>query len=191
MFHMYSLASGKGRGVLSLSDIPRGTYICEYKTTGVYSKKEHLRWEMEYSINKEIFTTVEAKVDGRVMFFDGTRQQNQFGLLLNHSTQPNCKPFSPVFAKGKYIIGFWALKDVSKDTELTWDYNYRDPKWPWLYGMVNISQPQFQNIITGVKEEEPADPKLTSTFAPSAIVLSTTASKKVNNYTVTKIILLF
>ena len=136
MLHMYSLVSGKGRGVFSLCDIPKGTFICEYKTTGVYSKKEHQRQEMEYYFNEEIVATVEAKVDGRVMFFDGTRRLNQFGSLINHSTRPNCKPFPPVFVRGKYRIGFLALKNICKDQELTWDYNYRDPKWPWLYGNI-------------------------------------------------------
>ena len=136
MLHMYSLVSGKGRGVFSLCDIPKGTFICEYKTTGVYSKKEHQRREMEYYFNEEIVATVEAKVDGRVMFFDGTRRLNQFGSLINHSTRPNCKPFPPVFVRGKYRIGFLALKNICKDQELTWDYNYRDPKWPWLYSNI-------------------------------------------------------
>ena len=167
----------------------------DYKTKGhkngppnlkrTYPRTGHHAWQPKIincpCSNVVMFHTGEAKVDGRVMIFDGTRPTNQIGSLLKHLTQPNFKPFLPVFVRGKYRIEFLELKDISKDTELTWDYNYRDPKWPWLYGMVNISQPLFQNIILSVKEE-PADHKLTSTTA---------LKKKVNNYTVTKMILLF
>lgn len=71
---------GKGRGVYALQDIPEGSFICEYKTTSVYSTQQYKMHELEYKQEEEICASFEAKVNSKTMHFDGTRRYNQFGI---------------------------------------------------------------------------------------------------------------
>lgn len=137
---LFIIFLGKGRGVFALQKIPAGSFICEYKTTGVYSTRVFKTRELEYKNNEEVSASVEAKVDGKILHFDGTRRFNQFGSFINHSINPNVKPFPPLLVRGKFRIGFFSARDIAQNEELHWDYNYRDPKWPWLYGEFLVSR---------------------------------------------------
>ena len=181
---------GKGRGVFALQNIPEGSFICEYKTTGVYSTQQYKLRELEYKQEEEICASVEAKVNSKTMHFDGTRRYNQFGIYINHSITPNIKPFPPVFVRGKHRIGFFSSKPIQKNEELHWDYCYRDPKWPWLYGkrlciflifVVLTSLSTYYecficNISLGIKEE-PEEEEVETCEAVYSKAKSTTFEK--------------
>ena len=72
-----SLILGKGKGLFALEDSPAGTFICEYKTTGAYTRKEYSREEFEYKLNEEKCACVDVKIDGKMLYFDDTRRINQ------------------------------------------------------------------------------------------------------------------
>ena len=101
----------------------------------VLKERQYRVREREYLRNEEKTAAVEAKIDGHRYFFDATRRLEQYGAYINHSINPNIRPFPPVFVRGKYRFGFLAMRDISPGEELTWDYNTRDPKWPWLSGL--------------------------------------------------------
>ena len=45
-----------------------------------------------------------------------------------------CPTISEIRQIASYIskcLAYIALKGISKDTEINWDYNCRDPKWPY------------------------------------------------------------
>ena len=128
----YSYRSSAGRGVIPLEDIPIKTFVCEYKTTGVYTKNIHSKRELEYGLNNESSSCVEVKINGKQKYFDGTRRFNQFGRFINHSTSPNLQLHPPLFVRGKHRIGFFSLHNIPANTELTWDYADRNPEFPWL-----------------------------------------------------------
>ena len=69
--------------MFALETIPTESFICEYKTTGVYMKEEFESRDKKYTINSEFSTSVEAKINGKICFFDATQRYNQFGRYLN------------------------------------------------------------------------------------------------------------
>ena len=114
------------------NDIPKNFFICEYKTTKVCSKNEYMQRSFEYEKNNETCAAVEAKIEGRINYFDATRRYNQFGRYINHSTAPNVRPHPPIFIRGKYRLAFTSVVEIPSGDELVWDYNFRDKDIPWL-----------------------------------------------------------
>ncbi len=56
------------------------------------------------------------------MVIDGYRMGNM-GRFVNHSCAPNCE-MQKWNVNGVYRIALFAMKDISPDTELTYDYNF-------------------------------------------------------------------
>jgi hypothetical protein len=67
-------------------------------------------------------------------FSDGTRRYNQFGVYANHSIYPNSRLCLPVYVQGKWRIGLMAVRDISENEEITWNYSDRNKDIPWLSG---------------------------------------------------------
>ena len=119
--------------MFATADIPIQTFICEYKTTVVYSNPAtYQKLQNEYIINNEPCKVVEAKLNGKRYWFDATRRLNQFGAYANHAVHCNSKLLPPVMVRNKLRIGLLSIRNIQKGEEVTWDYADRNPNFPWL-----------------------------------------------------------
>ena len=135
IFNIHFYKSEKGRGLFATSMIPANEFICEYKTTDVYSsKKRRSEREKEYSVNDEGVRVIEAKFNSKTYYFDATRRLNQFGVYANHSVTPNAKLHPPLIVRSKLRVCLYSLRDIASGEEITYDYGDRDSDIPWLSG---------------------------------------------------------
>ena len=115
---------GKGRGVFATTTIPKHTYVCEYKTTGVYTKEQHMKRYQEMAANDEVCAVVEYKVGRSTLFFDATRRINQYDRFMNHGRKnANVKMF--------HSLGMYTVTEISPEEELLWDYGIKKTEMPW------------------------------------------------------------
>ena len=100
------------RGLYASSDISKGTKIIEYKGKIISVKKSEI--DPKFENDKAIYLfNINKKFD-----LDGDFKFNT-ARLINHSCDPNCE----VFGKGMKIWIF-ALKNIKKDEELSYDYGF-------------------------------------------------------------------
>lgn len=125
-------SEGKGRGLFAQENVPKGTYVCEYKTAIMYPRSQRKQHEEEYKKNDEGCFILEAKVKERWVCFDATRKYDSYGRYINHSHSGNIKPHRPFFVRGKYRVGFLTTTDVKKGDELFYDYGVSSSGIPWL-----------------------------------------------------------
>lgn len=111
-----------------MNDIPKGTYLCEYRTTKVYHPKQRAKYEDEYIKNGEGSYLLETNYSPKLIF-DATRCYDQFGRFINHSNKGNCNYWHPLFVRGKYRVGFITTRDISEGEELTYHYGIRNEPW--------------------------------------------------------------
>ena len=66
-----------GRGVFATKNIPKHSYICEYRSnlTPDQSQKQN----EEYTVNDKGCYVLEGQVGSKWLMFDATRKLNQFG----------------------------------------------------------------------------------------------------------------
>lgn len=113
-----------GRGLFASQAIPEGTQVIEYVGPKV-TKKQALKIEALRAAREKrggdgcVYTFIlnaRHDVDGRVSW--------NTARLANHSCNPNC--MTNVIRGRIWII---ALRDIAKDEELTYDYNYDWVQW--------------------------------------------------------------
>ena len=119
-----------GRGVVAKERIPKRSYVCEYKTSAVYPVKDKADHDDAHSRNDSGSYTVETYYAvphvGRLCF-DATERYNHPGRYINHvSRGGNLRLIRPFFIRGKWRIGFLAIRDISVGDELCYDYLDRD-----------------------------------------------------------------
>jgi SET domain-containing protein len=121
-----------GRGVFCKEYIPKGSWLCEYKAGLVYPPSERKKHEEIYDLNGEgsyiIESTYAIPNHGR-MCWDATRRYNQIGRYMNHAQKPNAELTQPYEVRGKWRIGFVAVRDIHADDEVVWDYGVRGQEW--------------------------------------------------------------
>ena len=61
--------------------------------------------------------------------FDATRRFDQLGRYINHAQRPNAKVTRPFKIRGKWRVGFLAVRDIEKGDEVVWDYGVRGVEW--------------------------------------------------------------
>ena len=110
------------RGLYASKNIKAGTKIITYK--GKLISKKETEENPNYDNEKAIYLfNINNKYD-----LDGDFEYNT-ARLINHSCNPNCE----VDGKGLKLF-IYALKDIKKDEELSYDYgfsfdeNYKDYK---------------------------------------------------------------
>ena len=110
------------RGLYASKNIKAGTKIITYK--GKLISKKETEENPKYDNEKAIYLfNINNKYD-----LDGDFEYNT-ARLINHSCNPNCE----VDGKGLKLF-IYALKDIKKDEELSYDYgfsfdeNYKDYK---------------------------------------------------------------
>jgi SET domain-containing protein len=117
-----------GSGVYAAKGIKRDTRIIEYVGEIISSKEADRRYDDEA-----------MKVHHTFLFYldedrciDAAKGGNE-SRFINHSCRPNCVAH---MKRGRIYI--YALKNIRKGDELTYDYNYTregeyDPSWEKLY----------------------------------------------------------
>ncbi len=96
--------SGTGKGLFTLSPIPKGSCIIEY--TGILMKEKDL-----YTINSKYLFEV-----GKNKTINGNIKSNT-ARFINHSCVGNCEADGPA---GRVFIS--AIKNIKAGEELTYDY---------------------------------------------------------------------
>ena len=140
------------RGVFATARIPKGAWLCEYKSHRMFPQSEKSAIEREYDLNNEGSYIIETKypVPGiGHMCWDATRKCNQLGRYLNHAQRPNAKVTRPFQVRGKSCIGFVACRDIDEGDEVVWDYGMRDQVWSGCRLVKGVVQK-----TEGMKEEE-------------------------------------
>jgi len=86
----------------------------------------------EYEWNGEGSYILEGQTPKGWVCLDATRRMGSVGHLLNHSPNPNLKPVQPLHIRGKWRVGFLAVRDIKVAEELTWDYSSPPEGHKWL-----------------------------------------------------------
>jgi len=109
----------KGWGLCSEEDLKQGQFITEYcgevlKETTYHDRRKayNARGQRHY-----YFMTLNSNE-----VIDACHKGN-IARFTNHSCEPNCET-QKWQVRGDLCIGFFALKDISAGTELTFDYNF-------------------------------------------------------------------
>ena len=121
-----------GRGVFAKEPIGKGSWLCEYKTTSVFKRSEKERVANEYDANNEGSYIVESAnpVGGEgYLCFDATRKYHQLGRYMNHARSPNAVLTQPFLVRGKWRVGFVAVRDIDEGDEVVWDYKIGGEVW--------------------------------------------------------------
>ena len=117
--------------MFATAPIPKGSWLCEYKGL-VYPLSEKQKHEEEYITNKEGSYTVECHYpvagEGRLCF-DATQHFNQISRYLNHAQYPNAALSKPFFVRGRWRVGFYAVRDVEVGHEVVWNYGVKGEEW--------------------------------------------------------------
>ena len=152
-----------GRGVFATGSVAKGSWLCEYKAGLVYPASERKKYEEIYDLNGEGSYIVESSYavpkQGR-MCWDATRRYNQIGRYLNHAQKPNAKLTQPYNVRGKWRIGFVAVRDIRAGDEVVWDYGVRGELWSG-----------FRLVKGVVRRTSAAEPGPSTLSRPSSRVL--------------------
>ena len=138
----------KGRGVISRQPIWKGEYVLEYKSKEVYKRSgmdDHIH---QYDLTGEGSYIMEVQTKEGWYCLDATRRMGSLGRLLNHSANPNLKPFRPLWVRGKWRVGFLAIRDIAAGEELTWHYSCPPQGHQWLYRHPHMKA-QVQSHLSG------------------------------------------
>ncbi|KAG0625352.1 hypothetical protein M758_2G047800 [Ceratodon purpureus] len=109
----------KGHGLQAKQRIPRGSFVIEYVGEVLDMPSFEAR-QKEYSMNSQkhfYFMTLSANE-----VIDACSKGN-YGRFINHSCDPNCQT-EKWMVDGEVCIGLFAIRDVEKGEEITFDYNF-------------------------------------------------------------------
>ena len=112
-------AGRKGWGLCPLGKLPRGQFVIEY-VGEVVTEEESLRRREEYAAAGVRHMYFMSLSSGELI--DACKKGN-ISRFYNHSCDPNCE-IQKWNVGGEVRIGFFALRDVEKGEELTFDYNF-------------------------------------------------------------------
>ncbi|XP_019725394.1 histone-lysine N-methyltransferase NSD2 [Hippocampus comes] len=108
----------RGWGLRSVSDIKKGAFVSEY--VGEVIDEEECRARIKYAQEKDIFNFYMLTLD-KDRIIDAGPKGNQ-ARFMNHSCQPNCET-QKWTVNGDTRVGLFALQDIPKGVELTFNYN--------------------------------------------------------------------
>ncbi|XP_057773185.1 histone-lysine N-methyltransferase ASHH2-like [Salvia miltiorrhiza] len=109
----------KGFGLQSLQDISEGQFLIEY-IGEVLDVHTHEARQKEYALQGHkhfYFMTLNGSE-----VIDACAKGN-LGRFINHSCDPNCRT-EKWMVNGEVCVGLFAVRDIKKGEEVTFDYNY-------------------------------------------------------------------
>jgi hypothetical protein len=127
----------KGLGVISTKDIPKGSWVLEYKGTLQTGKAAEVQSKVYDATGPEVGSYMFFfKKDSLKYCIDATKKFSGKGRYLNHSFRaPNLKG-KIVVIKNEIKVIFIATRQIKKNDELTYDYGIRSKQalidYPWL-----------------------------------------------------------
>lgn len=103
-----------GRGLFAARDLPKGTYVMEYRGERVAKREGSRRTDAQWERGRVYTFELSRRFD-----LDGSPRWN-LARLANFSCDPNCESHNE---RGRRI---WivALRDIRKGQEITYDYNF-------------------------------------------------------------------
>ena len=113
--------SGKGWGLVTESQIPKGKLVQEYVGVVIDEKeKEHRlnEWSREHPNDPNFY----VMGLGTGWYLDA-REYANMSRFINHSCDPNCQVIT-VNVKGSHRNGIYALRDIAAGEFLSYDYNF-------------------------------------------------------------------
>ncbi|XP_077434443.1 histone-lysine N-methyltransferase, H3 lysine-36 specific-like [Vanacampus margaritifer] len=108
----------RGWGLRSVSDIKKGAFVSEY--VGEVIDEEECRARIKHAQEKDICNFYMLTLD-KDRIIDAGPKGNQ-ARFMNHSCQPNCET-QKWTVNGDTRVGLFALQDIPKGVELTFNYN--------------------------------------------------------------------
>ncbi|XP_057706330.1 histone-lysine N-methyltransferase, H3 lysine-36 specific [Corythoichthys intestinalis] len=108
----------RGWGLRSVSDIKKGAFVSEY--VGEVIDEEECRARIKHAQEKDIYNFYMLTLD-KDRIIDAGPKGNQ-ARFMNHSCQPNCET-QKWTVNGDTRVGLFALQDILKGVELTFNYN--------------------------------------------------------------------
>ena len=128
-----STGGSTGRGVVAREAIAKSSYVCEYKTSAVYSAKDKSEYENVHEMNSAGSHVLEPVPKVGRLCFDATERFHHPGWYINHIARGgNVRLNRPFFIRGKWHIGFLAIRHINVGEELAYDYLDRDKEQQWL-----------------------------------------------------------
>ncbi|KAI1289554.1 Histone-lysine N-methyltransferase set-1 [Halotydeus destructor] len=126
---------GKGKGIFSMVDIPKGSFVCEYSGDLIDLDEAKIR-EKNYESDGSGCYMYYFEWNKQKLCIDATKPSGRIGRLVNHSRKsPNCKTRLFIYNSRPHLI-FIALRDIKAKEELLYDYGERDrtaiEAHPWL-----------------------------------------------------------
>ncbi|KAF3337732.1 histone-lysine N-methyltransferase ASHH2-like isoform X2 [Carex littledalei] len=116
---MYFRSGKKGYGLQLLEDVPAGRFLIEY-VGEVLDMPTYEARQKEYASRGQKHFYFMTLNGGEVI--DACAKGN-LGRFINHSCDPNCRTEKWI-VNGEVCIGLFAITDIKKGEELTFDYNY-------------------------------------------------------------------
>ncbi|XP_044475278.1 uncharacterized protein LOC123203150 [Mangifera indica] len=115
----WSRCGKKGHGLLLCEDVTKGQFIIEY-VGEVLDMQTYEARQKEYAAlgHKHFYFMT---LNGSEVIDACTK--GNLGRFINHSCNPNCRT-EKWMVNGEICIGLFALRDIKKHEELTFDYNY-------------------------------------------------------------------
>lgn len=131
----FCVTEDKGRGVKACEKIEAGDFVLEYKYSTSYVRKERHVREKEYILNEEGCFIMEVQLPGgKWLCLDATGNTNSWGRYINHSppSMANIRPFRPLMVRGKWRVGFTAVRDICVGEELLYSYGQQANPPDWM-----------------------------------------------------------
>jgi hypothetical protein len=103
-----------GRGLFAARDLPKGTYVIEYRGERLTKREGSKRTDAQWETGRVYTFELSRRFD-----LDGSPDWNT-ARLANYSCDPNCESQNE---RGRKV---WivALRDIRKGDEITYDYNF-------------------------------------------------------------------
>ncbi|MEK6974971.1 MAG: SET domain-containing protein-lysine N-methyltransferase [Candidatus Thermoplasmatota archaeon] len=103
-----------GRGLFAAVDLPKGTYVMEYRGERIEKKESDKRTNKQWEKGRVYTFELSRRFD-----LDGSIKSN-VARLANFSCDPNCESINEDSRK----VWIVAVRDIKAGDEITYDYNF-------------------------------------------------------------------
>lgn len=140
---------GKGWGLLTLVDVPRGKLVQEYVGEIIDEKEKERRlssWNADHSFY------VMALSRG---YYVDAREFANYSRFINHSCSPNCKVVS-ISVKGLIRNGIYSIREIKKGEFLSYDYHFdskQNDRFVCRCGAPNCRGTMMDKFTKGITDE--------------------------------------